>query len=418
MKITDLALTLIVALLLSAVAGTAFDGLAEANFTPLPELPSPIYIRNDGSVEPSTAPLKRTGNIYTFTDNIDNTIEIQRSNTVIDGNGFTLSKPTVNTEGLMMPIGWLPCIHIVSLNDVTITNVAFEGCITGITVENSSSITISQNTMKEANAGIVIMSSIKITIVSNNITLSNWSFATGIHLLPSSPDANYPSNICIEGNRIVGNSNQVPISSQQPDEYGIWGGFSKSIMTGNSLIRINGIALYCVGSNNLIVGNNFESNNEGIFFSGYSQLSANNTIYGNNFNQNSENIIVPFIRDLPVNFWDNGKVGNYWSDYKGIDADGDGIGDSPYIIENTYTDYEQNRKVTVEEGRDNYPSMTAFDTTSVKVELPQPAPSPPALSTEPKTAEPFPTLSATVASVVITAVVGASLQVYFKKRKR
>ena len=418
MKITDLALKLIAVLLSSAVATTLLIGLAEANFIPLPELPSPIYIRNDGSVEPSTAPLKRTGNTYTFTDNISNTIEIQRSNTVIDGNGFTLSKPTINTEGLMMPIGWLPGIHIFELNDIAITNVAFEGCITGITVENSSSITISQNTIKEANAGIVVMSSFKITIIGNNMTLSNWSFATGIHLLPSNPDASYPFNICIKENLIVGNSNQVPISSPQPDEYGIWGGFSNSIMTGNCLTRINGIALYCVGSNNLIVGNNFERNNEGIFFSGYSQISANNTIYGNNFNHNSENVVVPFIRDLPANFWDNGKVGNYWSDYKGIDADGDGIGDSPYIIENTYTDYEQNSEVTVEEGRDNYPSMTTFDVDLVNVKLTQPAPSPSAPSIEPKTEEPFPTLSATVASIVITAAVGVSLQVYFKKRKR
>ena len=45
-----------------------------------------------------------------------------------------------------------------------------------------------------------------------------------------------------------------------------------------------------------------------------------------------------------VNIWDNGIEGNYWSNYNGTDNDSDGIGKTPYIID--------------EKNQDNYPLMT------------------------------------------------------------
>ena len=40
------------------------------------------------------------------------------------------------------------------------------------------------------------------------------------------------------------------------------------------------------------------------------------------------------MRDL--NTWNSSEIGNYWSDYEGEDADGDGVGDTPYLI-NSHT---------------------------------------------------------------------------------
>jgi len=69
--------------------------------------------------------------------------------------------------------------------------------------------------------------------------------------------------------------------------------------------------------------------------------SHNNVIFHNNLKR-------AYVENSLSNIWDNGypSGGNYWSDYEGVDANGDGIGDTPYIID--------------DENQDNYPLMEPY----------------------------------------------------------
>jgi parallel beta-helix repeat protein len=99
-----------------------------------------------------------------------------------------------------------------------------------------------------------------------------------------------------------------------------------------------------IGWNSHVEGNQVSGCALGIDLSGESHTLVKNTIsncdlglkavpgqdnyiYHNNFIDNTIQA-----EDYGNNNWDNGTEGNYWSDYTGEDADSNGIGDTPYLI--------------------------------------------------------------------------------------
>lgn len=110
-------------------------------------------------------------------------------------------------------------------------------------------------------------------------------------------------------------------------------------ITGNSITEsILGILLS--GSNTTITNNYIAKNTQGLFFgfNGEEELiPADILISHNGFDHNKLQINGCFCEEYPENepphAWDNGKEGNYWSDYNGTDANGDGIGDTPYVVD-------------------------------------------------------------------------------------
>ena len=71
-------------LLLIGVFSWAFN-------VPLVKADGTIYLRPDGTIDPATEPIQRIGDVYTLTDDIYNkSIELQRDNIMLDGNGHLL----------------------------------------------------------------------------------------------------------------------------------------------------------------------------------------------------------------------------------------------------------------------------------------------------------------------------------------
>ena len=116
--------------------------------------------------------------------------------------------------------------------------------------------------------------------------------------------------------------------------------FSKNIFTNNyQALRIK------MSSGNQIYENYFYKNVYGVYFC---CSARGNWVYNNTFIQNTKSSAH---EDKSLwNHWnaDTGPYGNYWDDYDGVDEDGDGIGDTNYII-------------TSSERTDFYPLMNPVD---------------------------------------------------------
>src|SRR3990170_8806158 len=83
MKKTALALILIMALIFSFLFCQVLVQPVKSQFL------GSVYIADDGSVV-GTNTIQRNGNIYTLTANISGGIQVQKSNILIDGAGYTV----------------------------------------------------------------------------------------------------------------------------------------------------------------------------------------------------------------------------------------------------------------------------------------------------------------------------------------
>ena len=125
---------------------------------------------------------------------------------------------------------------------------------------------------------------------------------------------------------------------------------SHNIIMNNRIVNNRGYGILLADSgDNLISGNTVKQN----FLDGITlgENCGNNTIFHNNFIDNTENAI-----DKTGNTWDIGSSGNYWSDYKGSDTNGDGIGDSPYRIPGTMS-------------QDKYPLMKPYEEQTLDIKI-------------------------------------------------
>ena len=260
--------------------------------------------------------------------------------------------------------------------DTIFNNTFINNIFGGVVLASAGNTNITANTIIEGPYGIKAQLSTNNIIIGN--TISQTSYA--IYLSSASSGNTIRSNVlsgktaCVysnSDNTIIDHNTLIDGAS------GIYLYNCESASVYYNICRNSsyGIRLYCLSSTgtshtisnnkilytdwaieivysdgNTLTGNWLQQNTYGIYIG----TGNSNTIYRNNFVNNS---MQAYSGIGTGNTWNKniqGKnQGNYWSDYTGADADGNGIGDTPYRIAPI--------------GADNYPLMTTWSEHDIEI---------------------------------------------------
>lgn len=271
-------------------------------------------------------------------------MEIQWSGTRLleDESGIKIEGDFVTIENCRI-INTLHGIYVKGGNQITLRNNFIKGRVdlqtalrgNGIHIWNSSDNLLEGNEINFTRDGIYFSFADETNIIGNFVHDVRY----GLHYMYS------------DDNRFTGNRFEYNVAGAAL-MYSKRIHFNQNIFSHNRSYRAYGVLYqscdFCTAYDNLFI-----DNTRGVFFSDSNfnvlwnndivendiaiQINANcedNKIYSNNFLENLSGLVID-AKGFP-NYWADEGRGNYWTNYRGYDLDGNQIGDYSHKLQNVF----------------------------------------------------------------------------------
>lgn len=294
----------------------------------------PITIQKDGNITPLTAPITKTGNQYTLNEDIHGSLIIEADNIVINGQNHLITGN--GTLGTLFVRESRFGIDLSGTKNVVINDLSIDNFKIALLLDDATSVAASGLTLAHNRIAVSGSKVTELTFTQNRLNENKDS----IQLV-------FCSNSKLSDNKLVNNGLSITNSTNPmvfSNEFSNCGleisNSPNTLICGNSFHDCWGTATSIANSKDVVVAaNNYSDVNLPLWIRG----DTSGLCYLNNF-FNSDPCLVSEETDqsgAKVS-WDNGTLGNYWSDYLQQNPQGRTVDSvtwrTPYVVCNNSTD--------------------------------------------------------------------------------